>query len=424
MQNLQAQQSALQNKDSVLTSLGSQVAQLESTVTTLASQTSFTNLAAASSDTTIANATVGSGAIAGTYDVNIANLAKGQVTASKNGYANTTDIVADGGSISFTIGGQTTTPIQITSQTSLSDLANQVNSQNSGVFAAVVNDGTNNKLVVMSRQTGQSNGFTINNSLTNSGGTALGFATGQNATTGNTQNAGDASLTINGMSITSSSNTVTNAIPGTSLALTKAGETTVNVTADYSTLANTVSTLISQYNSLQRFVSQNSATTNGQSGPLANDPVARQVLADITGQLMSSSGNGQYQYLSQIGVQFNSDGTLKFDKTALDAALTTSPASVQTLFQGSNGTNGLFNTFLTALQADDNTNGLISTTQTSDQAALKSFTKEIADQQARLDLRRTQLTKLYSAADQAMTQLKSQGQSLSQIGSTQSLFSL
>ena len=105
--------------------------------------------------------------------------------------------MADGGTISFTIGGQTTTAITISAQTSLSDLADKINSQNSGVFAAVVNDGTNNKLAIMSRQTGQANGFTINNSLTNGVGTALKFAVGQSPTSGNSQDAVDASFTVN-----------------------------------------------------------------------------------------------------------------------------------------------------------------------------------------------------------------------------------
>src|SRR3989442_3378340 len=158
MQALQTRQNKIQNKDSALSAMGSQISQLETTITTLASQTSFTNVNATSSDSTNAAVSAGSGAIAGTYDVNIANLAKSQVTSSTNGYTNTTDIAADGGSISFTIGtAQPTTPIEITAQTSLSDLANKINSQNSGVFAAVVNDGTNNKLVVMSRQTGKAN---------------------------------------------------------------------------------------------------------------------------------------------------------------------------------------------------------------------------------------------------------------------------
>jgi flagellar hook-associated protein 2 len=419
MQNLQAQQAALQTKDSGLTSLGTQISQLESTVTTLASQTSFTNLAAASSDTTIATGSSGDGAVAGTYDVNISNLAKAQVTASTNGYANTTDIAADGGSISFTIGGQSTTPIQITSQTSLSDLANQINGQNSGVFAAVVNDGTNNKLAVMTRQTGQDSGFTINNSLTNSTGTALTFAAGQSPTSGNTQNALNANLTINGMSVTSSSNSVNNAIPGVNLTLAKSGETTVNVTPDYSTLENAVSSLVSQYNGLRQFITQQSSP----SGPLAKDPVARQIMADVTNKLMAASGSGgQYQYLSEIGLQFNSDGTLSLNKNTFESALNTHASDVQTLFLGTNGSNRLFNDFLSALQADDDTNGLIATTKTSDKAAVKNYSDEVAAQQLRLDMRKTQLTKLYSAADQAMTQLRSAGQSLSQIGTTQSLF--
>src|SRR3954470_5365622 len=82
MQNLQAQQTTLQTKDSNLTQLGTQIAQLENTISMLASQTAFTNLAGSSSDPTVANVTTSSGANAGTYDVSVTNLAKAQVTAS------------------------------------------------------------------------------------------------------------------------------------------------------------------------------------------------------------------------------------------------------------------------------------------------------------------------------------------------------
>jgi flagellar hook-associated protein 2 len=420
MQALQAKQTAITSTDSALSTLGSQISQLESAVTTLSSQTSFTNVTANSADSTIAGVSAGTGAIAGSYDLNIANLAKSQLTSSTNGYTNTTDIAADGGQISFTIGSQTTTPIKITSATSLSDLANQINNQNSGVFAAVVNDGTNNKLAVMSRQTGKANGFTVNNSLTNSSGTPLSFAVGQNATSGNAQNALDASFTVNGLGITSPSNTVSNALQGVTLSLSKAGETMVSVTPDYTSLQNTVSSLVSQYNSLQQYVASQTAVTNGQAGPLANDSMVRQIMNDIRNQLMASSGSGKFQYLAQVGIQFNTDGTLAFNQSTLQSALNSSPSDVQTLFQGS-GNNGLFNTFLSALQADDNTDGLISTTTTSNQAELQSLSQEIASQQQMLSNRQTQLTKMYSAADQAMIALRSDGQSLSQFGTT-SLF--
>src|SRR5437016_7729408 len=122
MQALQAKQATIQNKNSALASIGNQISDLENTVTALASQTAFTNVSASSSDTTIATVSAGTGGIAGSYALDIDHLAKSQLSSSRVGYTNTTDIVADGGTISFTIGGQTTTPITISAQTSLSAL--------------------------------------------------------------------------------------------------------------------------------------------------------------------------------------------------------------------------------------------------------------------------------------------------------------
>jgi flagellar hook-associated protein 2 len=422
LQALQTRQSALTNKDAALSSLGAQISQLETTVSSLGSQSSFTNVTANVSDSTVASVSVGAGAVTGTYNVNIGNLAKAQVTASTTGYTNTTDVVADGGSISFTIGGQTTAAIPVTSQTTLSGLAGQINSQNSGVFASVVNDGTNNKLVVMSRQSGQSSGFTINNQLTNSSGTVLAFAPGQSASSGNAQNALDANLTVNGLNIKSATNTVTSAIPGVTLTLLKSGgATTVNAAPDFSALETTLNTLVSQYNSLQQFVASQSATSNGQPGPLANDPTARQIMNNIRSQLMASGNGGQYQYLAGVGVQFTRTGSLSLDSSAFEAAVNSNSTDVQNLFTGTNGNNGLFSNFLSSLQSNDATSGLISTTTLADGALYKNLSDGIAAQQLRLSMRRDQLTKMYSAADQAMISMRASSQALTQLGTT-SLF--
>src|SRR4051812_24343127 len=89
MQALQAKQTTIQNTNSALATIGNQISQLEGTVTTLASQTAFTNVSATSSDTTIATASTGTGGIAGTYDLNVDHVAKSQLTSSTNGYTNT-----------------------------------------------------------------------------------------------------------------------------------------------------------------------------------------------------------------------------------------------------------------------------------------------------------------------------------------------
>src|SRR5207237_5990420 len=142
-----------------------------------------------------------------------------------------TDVAATGGSLSFTINGTTTQPITITSGTTLSDLKQQINNQNSGVIASVVNDGTNYKLIVSSRDTGETNGFTVNNNLTNSSGAAVAFATGQSATSGNAQNSQNAKLNVNGIDIQSASNKVADAIPGATMTLSKEGAVSVDVTS-------------------------------------------------------------------------------------------------------------------------------------------------------------------------------------------------
>src|SRR3989304_1561309 len=129
--DLQKQEKALRDKDSALSTLGSQLARIETPVDSLISEMLFTNVSATSSDTDVATASLGAGGIAGKYDLTITQLAKSQVTSSTNGYTNTTDPAADGGSMSFTIGGTTTDAITITSATTLAELKDQINNQNS-----------------------------------------------------------------------------------------------------------------------------------------------------------------------------------------------------------------------------------------------------------------------------------------------------
>jgi flagellar hook-associated protein 2 len=411
LQALQDQQQQTQNKDSAYVSLGGIVSSLETPVTSLTSASAFTNVSADSSDTSIGTVSLGDGGIAGQYSVSIDDLAKGQVTMSTNGYAATSATAADGGSISFTINGTTTTAINITSATTLSDLRQQINDQNSGVVASIVNDGTNYKLVISSKDTGTTNGFTINNSLTNSGGTAVAFAAGQNATTGNAQNAQNALLTVNGISISSASNTVTDAVPGVTLSLVKAGDMTVTVSKDFSGIKDSLKAMVSQYNKLRQFYAQQTK------GTLGSDSVLREVVNDIKTVLLTSNSNGgQYHYMSEIGLEFTSTGDLSLDDTKLTTALDSHPDDLQKLLQGTTGVNGVLNNMSTTLSKLDATAGIIKTTRDSIATTLANYTNRIDEQQMRLDIRRQALIQEYTAADQAISQLKQMGGSLSNLG--------
>ena len=227
------------------------------------------------------------------------------------------------------------------------------------------NDGTNNKLAIMSRQTGLSNGFTVNNSLTNSAGAAVAFAAGQSPSTGNSQNAVNANFTVNGLSIVSATNTPANAIPGATLTLSKVGETTITVAPDYSGVQTALNSLVSQYNSLQQFVTQQ--TANGQ--PLiwrSRYPPADEGHPQRNHGRELRSNGGQYTYLAEVGLQFDQSGNLTLDQNSLSTALNSNPQDLEKLFGGSSGTNGAMNGLLANIDNDDATAGLILSTQNAD----------------------------------------------------------
>jgi flagellar hook-associated protein 2 len=408
---LQAQQQTLKDQQSAYTQLGTQVGNLETDSANLTSSTGFSQVASTSSDPSIMTVSAGTGALTGQYNVTVTNPATSQVTTSTNGFSATSTVVADGGSLSFTIGSTTTTPILITGSTTLAQLRDEINAQNSGVVASIVNTGSTNKLVLTSRSTGVANGFTVNSSLSLSGGgSVVAFAAGQNSTTGNVQNGQDAVLSVNNLSITSASNTITTAIPGITLNILKAGSASVGVSASYSNLENALNSLVTDYNNLRGFAA-GQQTHNGQSGPLASDTVLRQVTSDVNATLLQSSGSGPYKYLSQIGIQLDSNGNLTFDQQAFETAMNADPTDVQNLLQGSG--KGIFNTLTSHLQNLDATAGLIRTTQNSLDTQINSYNQQIADAQNRLDTYKATLQQEYLAAEQTMSQFQAEAGSLS-----------
>lgn len=420
LQALQAQEKSLKDKDSAFSGLATAIGRMQTQVNSLISETIFSNVDATSSNTDVATVTLGDEAIAGEYSLNVTQLAKGQVTSSTNGYSATSDVAATGGSISFTIDGDTTDPITISASTTLAELKDAINNQSSDVVASIVNDGTNYKLVISSRTTGESNGFTINNSLTNSPGAAVAFAVGQSPTVGNSQDAQDAEFTVNGLSITSALNTVTEAIPGVSVKLADEGAATIEVTADYDTLKETLKTLVTEYNKIREgAVKQNTVDPlTGKRGPLGNDTVMRQAINDVRSVLLGSNANGgRFQYLTEIGLEFTQTGELKLNETTYDDAIGSYASDVQTLFQGTDSVDGVFDDLKSRLDNLDGTAGIIKTTRDTIDTTLKSYRDRIASQQMRLEIRRLELQRMYAAADQAMSKLNSMSSQLQGLGS-------
>ena len=422
LQALQSRQATLQSKASSFGTLATRVSALQAAAAKLANATNLSGYKATTSDASAVSVSSSAAAIPGRYDVVVQELARAQVTAS-NTVAPDADstIVASGGTL--TIGGVTVT---LTGASTLRQLADAINATSDPpVRASVVQAGPSSfRLVLSAKDTGLANAFTITNQLTGGSGVAFGDADSDgvsgDSAADNAVQASDAALLVNNIPITSTTNTIDNAIPGVTFTAFKRDPSStviVEVAADSSALKDKVQSFVAAYNDLAKFAAdQATAAGKGDQSSIGRDPL----LAQVRGQLRTAlSGDyatgGAFTALSQVGIEFTRQGTLQLNETTFGAAAAAT-ADLSRIFAGTTGTPGAFATLDSLLDTYTDSTGLLPGARKllTDQASRLS--DSISHMQDRLAIRRAALQREFIAADQAMSQLKSQSGSLAQFG--------
>ena len=154
----------------------------------------------------------------------------------------------------------------------------------------------------------------------------------------------NAAFTVDGMSMTSTSNTVTNAVSGVTLNLLGADpNTTLTVGVGYDTtgIENEVSNMVSAYNGVMSYINSNmsyNTQTNQTGGPLFGSTALESIKSQLESTVLSRVGTGTFQYLSQIGITQGGNAQLSFNTTQFDSALTTNFNNVADLFADSSST--------------------------------------------------------------------------------------
>jgi flagellar hook-associated protein 2 len=334
---------------------------LQNAVRGLATPSRFEARTASVADSTVVSASAGATAANGTYEVGVTQLAQRQsLTAAGQtsltaavGSGVTTTLTFEFGTISggtlsagvytgasFTQDGSvpTRTVTIDASNNSLQGIRDAINAANLGVIATIVNDGSSTpyRLALQSTDGGTARSLRIGVSGDASVAALLAYdpAGTQNLT--QAVAAQDAKLTVNGVAVTSGSNSVTGAIEGVSLALAKAGTTTVTVGRDSAGVTQVVQGFVKAYNDLNtllRDLTKFDPQTNS-GGLLLGDGTARTVQSQLRTALSSalSGGADTLRVLSQVGVSFQKDGALALDGGKLSQALASDPAGVARLF--------------------------------------------------------------------------------------------
>lgn len=412
---LTQKQTTLSTQLSAVGTFKSVLANLQAKLAALKSDGSLATLAATSSDTGTFTATAASTATRGNYSVEVVALARPEKLASSAFAAATTALGA--GDVTLTVGGKSFTVTLGDSNNSLGDLKNAINnaSDNTGVTATLINESGGTRLLLTSNDTGVDKAVSVSSSL-------LSFAEQQAAQ--------DAHVRIDGYDVYSDSNTVSDAIDGVTLNLLGAAEgSTKTLTLAFSNSAATsaIQSFVSAYNSA---VTAMSALTkydasSKTAAPLNGDAMVRGAQSSLRNIIGSSIGDaGGFQYLSQLGITSNADGTLTLDNDKLGTALSSDSASVQKLFGNSGGIAAQLDAAIDRIIGDD---GLVDARDTSLQTQLDGLSTQFDQLNARMDqvearyrAQFTALDTLISSMQTTSTFLTSQLKQIADIGSSSS----
>ncbi|WAM51574.1 flagellar filament capping protein FliD [Vreelandella venusta] len=289
----------------------------------------------------------------GSYNVTVNTLATRGTLASEGVAELDASLTTAEQTLTFSFGDGSSKEVTIGANSSLEDIRDAINaSEDSGVNATIVNDGTNYRLALSSSETGADasiTGFSFS-------GTEP-FA----ADTDNTLQAGtDAALTVNGIAITSPTNQVEGAIQGVTLNLQEEGDSTVEVEQNTRAVREAITGFVDAYNELKgtigELTSYNAET--GVAGELNGDNTVRTVESRMR-SILSGGIEGEFSVLSDIGISLQRDGTLSIDESELDNAIVNNQDALSVFFAGDADESGMAGQLNQGLDQLLGTNGAV-----------------------------------------------------------------
>ncbi len=328
------------SKISLYGDLSSKLDALRTAGNTLQFPSQLSATTAVSSDKTVLTASAAFYATPGSYAVNVTQLATAQKSFS---YAYDTGTTFGQGSLSFTVGGVAQPVIDLTDQASytLQEIGAKINDANMGVTATVISGTDGDRLILTGNKTGAGNDFSFTSTIAAPdsvpSGTTQHALTDLDTSPGlAVSSAADAIISIDGVEVSSDTNTFSNAIGGLTFTALKAGSSaTVTVQTDATKIEDAVQNFVDSYNAVVKLIKDNSdydLTT--KTAELFNGDSAargiRDVLTNARSTIPSELSGASIKTLSALGVTIQQNGLLSLDSTTLQQAIETVPDDVTT----------------------------------------------------------------------------------------------
>ncbi len=391
----QQQQIALAAQTSSLNSLSTGVNALKDKIQALSDLSGvFAAQVATSSQPDLVTVSAQSNAVAGVHTLIVNHLAT--VSSYYTDPVISSSTILTHGSLTLTVGqGSNVITIDASNDT-LEKLSTYISAHSYGVQASVINDADGARLALVSKTSGAPGDLSV--TLNNTGLVFQKSADGINA-----------SFSLDGVPLSSTTNTVSSPLPGVTLNLLAANPAkpvTISVGPDTAGITQAINDFVSAYNSAIGSVnSQFKANANSDAGPLASNSALRSLqgslLSDVT---YSITGNNGLVNLASLGIDLQNDGTLSVDNSQLSTVLSNQFADVKNFFQSgvAGGFGSHFGSDLTALTSP--ASGLLSLNLKENSANQQALTRQINDLEDRLVDRRQFLVNQYSRVDAMLRQ--------------------
>jgi flagellar hook-associated protein 2 len=390
---------------------------------------------ASSSDGAAVTVSTGTNATVGSYAVAVSKLALSQ-TVTSSALADSAATLGTG-TLTIELGsyGSGTPAADFTAKagsapvtiaigagdTSLASVRDKINSASAGVVASIVTDASGARLSLRSAATGAENAFRISASEASDDGnpgTGLSMLAYDASATSSTMTrstaAGNAELTVNGIALSSGSNTLSNVVDGLSLTLGKVttGDVNVTVAADTGAVKTAITNFVTAFNALASFIHTDTAynAESKTAGPLQGDQATLSLQNQLRSVLnLPSSASGTFGTLSQIGITLKTDGTLDTSAGKLDSALG-NLSELKKLMSGdgaNSAAQGFSKRFQTLGDVALGSDGTFASRKAGLQANLDRNTKQQDALQVRLTATESRLRKQYQSLDTKMASLNS-----------------
>ncbi len=324
------------------------------------------------------------------------------------------------------------TNITVSASDTVATIAASINAANAGVLATAFNDGTSDRLLLRAKTTGTAAGFRLQSSDAalqsfvfdpqNKAGVGMASQTVAYGV--------DAQARINGLAVTSGTNSLSSNIPGVTINLLATTTTnfglpaeaktpaTINISEDVTPAVRNVSEFVSAYNNLNSTLTELTKykASTKTAGLFQGDASVVGMQNMLRSMLGTTSVGATTQYLSDVGLQMQVDGSLTINNSKLTVAANNGTA-LQKLFTADNGnalTNGFALKFKTLGQGILSAGGAINAKTSSLQTLLDKNAADqtkVTDRATQVEL---QLKRRYSALDGQMGALTALGNYVSQ----------